>query len=121
METHDMKPQDRTTAKDTGDTPHDAAFDSALRQHFQSEAEPDDDGFSQRVMTALPARPARANDSWVEWVERAQWAAMSVAASAIAILASSTDVSVTSAPGIATYTLIGLLMFWAIPSRWSRG
>jgi hypothetical protein len=120
METYDMKPKDSPALSEPIDTAQDAAFDAALRRHFQSEAEPDDDGFSQRVMAELPAHP-RPDARWVEWVERAQWTAMSLAACAIAILTSLTDSRAASAHSIAAYTLIGLLIFWAIPSRWSRG
>jgi hypothetical protein len=112
-----MKPRDSSELSEPSATPQDAAFDAALRQCFQSEAEPDDDGFSQRVMRALPARPAH-QILWQEWVQRAQWTAMSLAACGIAILTSGTGAP---AHSVAAYTLIGLLTFWAIPSRWSRG
>jgi hypothetical protein len=121
MEALDMSPHDTSALDNTMNTPYDTALDAALRQHFRNEAEPDDDGFSQRVMAALPARPLRRQIRWIEWVERAQWTAISLAACGVATLASINDVSATTAHNVAAYTLIGLLIYWAIPSRWSRG
>lgn len=105
-------------------SPHaatDSPFDTALRQHFRSEAEPDDDGFSQGVMAILPARVVRRGLRWVEWVERAQWTAISLASCGVAALMPIGDGHVDAAQITAAYTLIGLLVFWSIPGRWSRG
>jgi hypothetical protein len=99
----------------------DSPFDTALRQHFGSEAEPDDDGFSQRVLAVLPARTVRRNVRWVEWVARAQWTAISLASCGVAALMPISDERIDVAQITAAYTLIGLLVFWSIPSRWSRG
>jgi hypothetical protein len=112
-----MIPQDTSAIGSAMDT----SLDTALRQHFQIETEPDDNGFSQRVMAALPARPLRRNVRWVEWVEHAQLTAISLAGCGFAVLTSISDARATIAHNIAAYTLIGLLLFWAIPSRWSRG
>ncbi len=99
----------------------DTAFDTALRQHLQGEAEPEDDGFSQRVMAALPARAAQRRIRWVAWAEHARWTAISLAACGAAALLSASDGRVPAAHSLAAYTLIGLLVFWSVPSRWSRG
>jgi hypothetical protein len=96
-------------------------FDTALEQHFQSEAEPDDDGFSQRVMVGLPERAVRRRVGWVEMVERARWTAISLAAFGVAAILPISDGRVDVAHNVTAYALIGLLIFWSIPSRWSRG
>ncbi len=112
-----MNPHDTSSGDETMDTP----FDQALLNHFQSDAEPDDDGFSQRVMAALPAHTVQRPIRWAEWALRAQWAALSGAGCGVAALTSITEGRVDGVQGLATYTLIGLLIFWAVPSRWSRG
>jgi hypothetical protein len=99
----------------------DSPFDTALRQHFGSEAEPDDGGFSRRVLAVLPARDVRRNLRWAEWVVRAQWTAISLASCGVAALTPIGDERVDVAQMTAAYTLIGLLLFWSIPGRWSRG
>jgi hypothetical protein len=103
------------------DTPTDTPLDTALRRHFDGLAEPDDNGFSQRVLAALPAQAAPRRAQWATWALHAHWAAISLAAGGLAMLASMTEGRADSAQGLATYALIGLLIFWAIPSRWSRG
>lgn len=99
----------------------DTALDAALRQHFLNEAEPDDDGFSQRVMVALPSQDVRRRIGWVEWVELARLTAVSLAGCGVAALMTVSDGGVEGAQMMAAYALIGLLIFWSIPSRWSRG
>jgi hypothetical protein len=110
---HEETPSHHTAA----DTP----FDSALRQYFRNEAEPDDGGFGQRVLAVLPERVARHRTHWVEWVERAQWAAISLASCGVAALMPLSETRGDAAQMMAAYALIGLLIFWSIPSRWSRG
>jgi hypothetical protein len=112
-----MSHHDTPPLKNAMDDP----FDNALRQHFQGEAEPDDDGFSQRVVAAVPARASRSRIRWVEIVEHAQWIAASLAGCGVAGLMSIGDGPVSAAHNTAAYALIGLLIFWSIPSRWSRG
>jgi hypothetical protein len=112
MSRHDDPPLDNAPG---------SSFDAALSQHFRSEPEPDDDGFSQRVMVGLPARASRRPIRWLELVQRAQWMATSVAACSAASLMSINDWRAADANTIAACTLIGLLIFWSIPSRWSRG
>lgn len=112
-----MNPQDTPSREHDMDTP----FDKVLGQHFQREAEPDDEGFSQRVMAALPPRAARRRVRWAEWALHAQWAAISVAAGGVAALLPIGDGGAAVTHTISAYTLLGLLIFWAIPSRWSRG
>ena len=131
MNHHNTLPLDRTmhtpldtpsvTPSDTlFDTPFDTPFDTALRQHFKTDAEPDDAGFSERVMVALPARRSRRRMRYVEWIRYAQWAAMSLAAGGVVALMSASDGRAAVAQDVAAYALIGLLIFWSIPSRYSR-
>jgi hypothetical protein len=103
----------------------DTAFDTLLRQQLQAGHEPQDlprdDGFSLRVMAALPVQvPARAPTA-ARWARRAQWAATSVAACALATLAAQPALSQDLPHALAALALMGLLVFWAVPSRWSRG
>lgn len=93
----------------------------ALRQHFDADPEPADDGFTERLMAALPARAARRCGHWGERVVQLQWAALSIAAAVTALLVPLGSVQPDSTESIAAYTLIGLMAFWSIPSRWSRG
>ncbi len=122
-----MNPQDTSPADDNIAQRLDATsfektpFDDALRSHFQSDREPDDNGFSQRVLAALPAQTGHRSARWPHWALHAHWAAISLAGCGVAALASTTDSRFDGAQGLATYALIGLLTFWAIPSRWSRG
>ena len=99
----------------------DTPFDTALRQHLHSAAEPDDDGFSLRVMAALPARVLQRRRRWAGWVRLAQWAAISLAACGTAALLSGADAPLDTPRAVAAVTLMGLLIFWSVPSRWSRG
>jgi hypothetical protein len=99
------------------DHSEDAAFDAALRRQLHAHPEaPADDGFSLRVMAALPARAAPRR-RWARWTRRAHWAAVCIAAAGGAALLPAADV-----PGaIAAAALLGLAIFWSVPSRWSRG
>jgi hypothetical protein len=112
-----MNHHDTPALEKTMDTP----LDAALKQYFRSDAEPADDGFSQRVMASLPARALPRRIRCAELVEYAQWAATSLAACGAAALMSISDGRLDVAQSVAVVTLIGLLIFWAIPSRWSRG
>jgi hypothetical protein len=102
------------------DAAMDTPFDIALRDHFRSEPEPDDEGFSQRVVAALPAPVMQPRIRWAALAEHAQWTAISVAACGAAALLSIGDGHVDLAQQVAAYALIGLLVFWSVPSRWSR-
>jgi len=96
------------------------ALDAALRRQFQQEAEPEDAGFSLRVMAALPAYVPPRQLRWARWVKRGYWAAITLAAcSAAALLAG--PGAADGAHALAAGVLIGLVIFWAVPSRWSRG
>jgi hypothetical protein len=121
MKGHNMKQNDTSKPSNSTNTPSETAFDTALRQRFQSEVEPDDNGFSERVMAALPVQPSRISIGWVDWVQRAQWIAISLAAWGFAALTSINEGRLLGTTNsIAAYTLIGLLIFWVVPSRWSR-
>ena len=104
-------------------TDHDdtSSFDIALRQQLHSDAEPDDDGFSLRVMGALPDHAPLRRRRWARLIQRAQWAAASLAACGIAALLSDMNGPLDMPHALAAAALMGLLIFWSIPSRWSRG
>ncbi|WP_457356400.1 hypothetical protein [Roseateles sp. P5_D6] len=99
----------------------DASFDDALRELMQSGTEPDDAGFNLRVMAALPSGVAPQQRRWARWVRRAQWVAISIAACGAAALLADGNRPLDTPHVLAAVSLIGLLIFWAIPSRWSRG
>jgi hypothetical protein len=98
------------------------SFDDALREQLNSGGEPDDDGFSLRVMAALaPKGVTPRQRRWARWVRRAQWAAISVAAVGTAALLAGTNGPLDTPHAAAAVALVGLLVFWSVPSRWSRG
>jgi len=99
----------------------DTAFDAALRARLQGDGEPDDAGFSLGVMRALPAPVALEQRRWARWVRRGQWIGISAAACGAAGLLASAGGVLDAPRALAAMALIGLLIFWSIPSRWSRG
>jgi hypothetical protein len=121
MESRDMKSHHTSQLSHTADAPLDSAFDAALQRHFQDVTEPDDSGFSERVIAALPARRSSGGIRWHEWIVHAQWTAISLAACGVVALTSISDGRASVAHNVAVYALLGLLIFWSIPSRWSRG
>lgn len=102
------------------DIEEDTALDAALRTHLQREPEPDDAGFSLRVMAALPPAAAPARQRWVRWVRRAQWLALSLAACGAAALLSGSAGPLDGPHAVAAAALVGLLIYWSVPSRWTR-
>lgn len=100
----------------------DASFDEALRQQLQGGGEPDDTGFSLRVMAALtPKGVSSQQRRWARWVRRAQWVAISGAACGVAALLAGWNGPLDMPHAVAAVALVGLLIFWSIPTRWSRG
>lgn len=100
--------------------PPGSALDDALRQYWQ-DAEPADDGFSLRVMAALaPLGVSPRQRRWARRVRWARWAATSLAACGTAQLAGR-DVPLDGPHLIAMLVLMGLLIFWTLPTRWNRG
>jgi anti-sigma factor RsiW len=100
-----------------------SAFDQALRRQLREAAdEPADDGFSLRVMAALaPKGVTPEQRRWARWVLRAQWVAISAAALGTAALLVGASGRLDVPDAVATVVLVGLLVFWSVPSRWSRG
>lgn len=96
----------------------DDPLDAALLSHFSSAPEPADNGFSARVMAALPPQPRRRFTPLADWVHRARWAAMSLSGGGLALLPSA-SASADVAGGVAVYALIGLLVFWSLPLHWN--
>lgn len=95
-------------------------LDNRLHHHLQDEPEPDDAGFSLRVMAALPPPVAADQRRWARAVRYTQWTAAAGAACGAAALLSGAyplDPAHTTAASV----LLLLLTFWALPSRWSRG
>jgi hypothetical protein len=117
---HNTPPTGKTMSRPFDDA-FDSAFDSALKQHFQSEPEPGDDGFSQHVMAALPSHALPRRVAWTQWALHGQWVAISLAGCGVAALMSLSQERADFAQSLAAYVFIGLLVFWSIPSRWSRG
>jgi hypothetical protein len=110
------------------DTPWDKRFDRALREHFATEPEPADGGFCLRVLATLPQRAAvRAgrSASWPLWLTCARWTALSWAAVGAAMLmtpgSTAPEPAHPLAEQLAAACLIGLMVWWSLPSRWSSG
>jgi len=98
------------------------SFDAALRQHLHHGApEPDDAGFSLSVMAALPSRVAPRRRRWARRIKFAQWTASTLAACGASALYSTGAATVDAPHALAAVTLLGLMIFWSVPSRWSRG
>ncbi|HEY8881368.1 MAG TPA: hypothetical protein VIN03_27630 [Roseateles sp.] len=97
------------------------ALDAALRERLHDGGEPDDAGFSLRVMGALPEYVAPEQRRWARWARRAQWLAISTAACAAAGLLATGNDALDAPRAAAAVALMGLLIFWSIPSRWSQG
>jgi hypothetical protein len=98
------------------------SLDEALRQQLQRDSAPDDDGFSLKVMAALaPQGVSPEQRRRARWVRRAQWVAISVAACGAAALLADGNGPLDTPQVVAAVALLGLLVFWSIPSRWSRG
>jgi hypothetical protein len=103
-------------------TDHDpdvSLFDAKLRQRLGAGAEPVDDGFSLRVMAALPPHVRPEQRRWAGLLRWARWTAASIAACGIAALLSGGPVDMPHA--LAVLALTGLLIFWSMPSGWRRG
>ncbi|RZJ10244.1 MAG: hypothetical protein EOP39_09250 [Rubrivivax sp.] len=101
-------------------TEHDP-LDAALRQHLQDQADLDDNGFSLRVMGALPVQVASSRRRYSRWITLAQWTLSTAAACGAAALFASGRAMDDAPHALAAVTLTGLLIYWSIPSRWSRG
>lgn len=96
------------------------ALGEALRQHWQATEEPRDDGFSLGVMAALPPRrPSRARGAAA--LRGARWTALSLAASGAASLLSGASGPLDTPHAVAAACLLGLVIFWSLPTRWNRG
>lgn len=103
------------------DQRHDS-LDTALRQRLHGDAEPADAGFSLRVMAALPAQavPLAARRR-ARLVRQGRWLAISLAACGAASLLVGQGVPPDLPHALAGMALLALLVFWSVPSRWSRG
>ena len=97
----------------------DACLDAALRRQLRDAAEPGDAGFSLRVMAALPPRRNTRPRDHARWMRRLHWAASSIAAYAAASLLSTGAATLDAPHTLAGTALLGLLLFWTVPSRWT--
>jgi len=98
------------------------AFDAWLRDALQAEPEPLDDGFSLRVMAALPAAPRSAAHAQVDpW--RRQAAALATAAAGIGLgaLALFGGAWPLAEQGLAALSLVGLMAWWSLPQSAGGG
>ena len=96
-------------------------LDAALLRQFKGATDPEDAGFSLRVMAALPAQRAPGHRRRSRWIARARWTASTFAACGLAALLSGDDGRLDLPHALAAAALTGLLIFWSVPSRWSRG
>ncbi len=102
----------------------DPEMDGLLRRALQDGPELADAGFSLRVMAALPAQRSRRSDALTRQLLRlaraAQWSALIVAA----IVMTALQVFTAHEPGSpgfpASLALIALVVFWSVPTRWTR-
>lgn len=100
------------------------ALDRALRAHWAHAPEPPDDGFSQRVMAALPPRAAasrRNAQRWAPWLNGARWTALALASMGAAALLAPAGAAPDASQQLAAACLIGLVVWWSLPGRWSTG
>lgn len=97
-------------------------LDAALRRQLQHTATPVDAGFSLRVMAALPPHgPSPAQHRWARWMRRAQWTASTMAALGFAGLQWNTGAQAEAGQVFTALSLLGLMIFWSVPSRLTRG
>lgn len=114
-------PDSKNLATDrTADEAMDAWMDTRLREALQAGDEPPDDGFTWHVMAALPARASRRERTWARWPAQVHLIATCMAGGGVALLASGADALRDPANQLAVLTMVALLAFWAIPSRWTR-
>lgn len=98
---------------------NDDDFDDALRTQLQAGDEPDDAGFSLRVMAALPPRVAPRQRRWARRMRLARWLAISIAACGVAALMDGGPLDLPHT--LAAMALVGLLVFWTLPTSLNRG
>ena len=102
----------------------DSEMDALLSQALQDGPEPDDAGFSLRVMAALPtqksARPDALSRQLFRLARAVQWSALVVAAIVMAALQVFTAHEPGSPGFPASLALIALVVFWSVPTRWTR-
>ncbi|HEY4079765.1 MAG TPA: hypothetical protein VGM81_03645 [Burkholderiaceae bacterium] len=105
-------------------TTRDSEMDDLLSQVLREGSEPADAGFSLRVMAALPAQKSPRPDALTRQLFRlaraVQWSALIVAA----IVMTALQVFTAHEPGSpgfpASMALIALVVFWSLPTRWTR-
>ena len=95
-------------------------LDAWLRTGLQAGTEPDDAGFSLRVMAAVKPRISRAQRRRAAALRWARWLTSTAAACSAALLLGSAGAA-DSPHALAGWFLLALLLYWSLPGRWSRG
>lgn len=113
--------RDATPAPTPKPTQAPDALDAALHRHFQAEPPPADDGFSLRVMAALPPAVTPRQIRRARRLRRLQWLAMTLAGAAAAYLLAHDPSGLNWPHRVAGLALVALVAYWAVPSRWNRG
>ncbi len=91
-------------------------FDHWLRDALHAEPEPDDAGFSLRVMAALPPHAAvSARPTVAPWRRQASALAMASAGIGLGTLALFAGAWPLAEQGLAAGSLLGLLLWWGLP------
>jgi hypothetical protein len=96
------------------------AFDQRLHRHFADATEPADDGFTYRVLAALPPPAVHQPGRWLARARWAQWVASGIASGVAAALLGATEGRIEGEQGVAALALLALLALWSWPARWLR-
>jgi hypothetical protein len=113
----------------------DSNWDTSLRRAFEAEPEPEDDGFTARVMAGLPQQGAASAAPAAQRLARERWqlarlahrahrvylAASSVAGLMLAAMSPSGLASLQPEQRMGCWMLIGLMAFWSLQGWRLRG
>lgn len=95
-------------------------LDTSLARQLQASPEPDDAGFSLRVMAALPAQVPLHRRRDLRWIQFTQWTFGSLAACGAAAMFTTGSGTPDLSHTLAGLALLGLALYWSLPSRWNR-
>ncbi len=96
-------------------------FDLWLRDALHRDPEPDDAGFSLRVMAALPPHAPAAGRTAAPWRRQALALAMAAAGIGLGALALFGGAWPWIEQGLAAGSLLGLLLWWSLPQTQDSG
>jgi hypothetical protein len=103
-------------------TDQDTRFDAWLREALTDAPAPNDDGFTLRVMAALPPRSRAAADvSLRPWGRQAAALAMSAAGIGLGALSLFAGGLPPAEWGLAAASLLGLMLWWSLPQSAGSG